>query len=182
MNLFSKMESDFKGLINRVQNIKDKPKDVSILMTSPVERLKPGKMIMINLPGNATSLTNDAGEPKDEEKIRELANEGKNDFFEFINQDSQSSMRMNTHNAETVACYYSRKVNHLIEEYNETGKLHESFVPFADMFDDLISKEGQRLSVKEATDNMRNVVLRGHCNGPTLPSAIGSSFPYSSVA
>jgi len=172
MNLFSKMESDIKGLINRVQNIKDKPQDVSILMTSPIERLKPGKMIMINLPGNATSLTDDAGNPKDEEKIKEIANEGKNDFFEFINQDTQSDMRMNTHNAETVACYYSRKVNHLIEEYNETGQLHESFAPFADIFDDLISKDGQKLSLKEATDNMRNVVLRGHCFGTLVISEL----------
>lgn len=146
--------------------------DVSILTTTPVERLVPGKMVMINLPGNATSLTDNDGNPQDESKIRDVANQGKRDFFEFINKFGEDKIKMTSRNAETVACYYSRKVNHLIEEYNETGNLHESFAPFADLFDDLISKGGKKISVEEATKNMRNVVLRGHCFGTLVISEL----------
>lgn len=166
----------FKKVLNRVQTMKGSRlpflTDVSVLTTSPVERLVPGKMVMINLPGNATSLTDNDGNPQDESKIRDVANQGKRDFFEFINKFGEDKIKMTSRNAETVACYYSRKVNHLIEEYNETGNLHESFAPFADLFDDLISKDGKKISVEEATKNMRNVVLRGHCFGTLVISEL----------
>lgn len=166
----------FKRTINRVRNIKGEKlpflTDVSVLTTAPVDRLVPGKMIMINLPGNATSLTDNDGMPLDESKIKATANQGKSDFFEFINQICKDDVKMNSRNAQTVACYYSRKVNHLIEEYNETGKLHESFAPFADLFDDLISKDGKKINVEEAVSNMKNVVLRGHCFGTFVISEL----------
>jgi len=165
----------------RVHQIKENEtpqhQDVCILATTPLEKLKPGKMVMINLPGNGTSLTDDAGHPKNEDEIKTNAENGRSDFFRFVNgldfeNCADENMKMRRKDAQTLACYYSRKVNAFVEEYNETGELHESLKPFADLFDDLISKDGQKISVEEAAQNMRNVVLRGHCFGTLVISEL----------
>ena len=55
---------------------------------------------------------------------------------------------------------------------HQTGELHESFKPFADLFDDLISKDGQKIDVQQAVLNMKNVILRGHCFGTLVTSEL----------
>lgn len=146
--------------------------DVSILTTEPIRKLTPGKMIVINLPGNGTSLTDDAGNPKEVETIKRAANEGVKDFFKFVNDTEQNEMSMQNQDCQTVACYYSRKKNGLISEFNATEQLHESFKPFADMFDDLISKNGEKILADKAIENMSKVVLRAHCFGTLVASEL----------
>lgn len=180
----NKVESFILSLnksMKRVHQIKedDAPQrqDVYVLATTPLNKLKPGEMIMINLPGNGTSLTDDMGNPKNENEIKTNAENGRNEFFRFMNglhfEDCpDNNIKMRRKDAQTLACYYSRKVNGFVEEYNETGQVHESLKPFADLFDDLISKDGKKISVEEATQNMRNVVLRGHCFGTLVISEL----------
>ena len=146
--------------------------DVSILTTEPIRKLTPGKMIVINLPGNATSLTDDKGNPKDPDQIKQASNDGLNEFFNFINSTDKNEVLLKEENCQMVSCYYSKKVNDLISEFNETGELHESFKPFADMFDELISKNGEKIPVKQVEENMSKVVIRAHCFGTLVTSEL----------
>ena len=146
--------------------------DVNILTTEPIRRLTPGKMIVVNLPGNGTSLTDDAGNPKDPDQIKQASNDGLNDFFNFINSTDKNELLLKGQDCQTVSCYYSRKINRLISEFNDNGHMHESFKPFADMFDDLISKNGEKIPVEQAVDNMSKVVIRAHCFGTLVTSEL----------
>jgi len=146
--------------------------DVNILTTEPIRRLTPGKMIVINLPGNATSLTDDKGNQKDPDQIKQASNDGLNEFFNFINSTDKNEVLLKEENCQMVSCYYSKKVNDLISEFNETGQLHESFKPFADMFDELISKNGEKIPAEQAIENMSKVVLRAHCFGTLVTSEL----------
>ena len=170
------LQQSISSNLKKVRQIKGSKapqcEDVNILTTEPIRRLIPGKIIVINLPGNLTSLTDDNGNQKDPEFIKDLSSKGVKKFFNFINETVEDDVLLKEQDCQTVSCYYSKKVNSLISEFNENGQLHESFKPFADMFDDLISKNGKKIPAEQAIENMSKVVLRAHCFGTLVTSEL----------
>ncbi len=134
--------------------------DVSILTVPPVQKLIPGKMIVINLPGNGTSMSDNDRNPFLEMRVKVAAEKGVAEFFDFIDTD-----KLKPSDCQVVGCYYSHKVNEMIEQYNAHGVLHPGIVEFSNIFDDLISKDGKKTDVDTVVKNMQNVVLRGQCFG-----------------
>lgn len=155
---YQKHLSELRETIFRFERVKD---DVEIRTVEPYQKLQPGKMILINFPGNGTSLTDNDGNPKDEKIIRESAKAAGQNFVDFVSE----SRHFGEDECQVVSCYYSHKVNSLIEGYNSKGIIDKGIEKFAGIFEDLISKDGRRIGLAEAKRNMGCVLLRGHCFG-----------------
>ncbi len=155
---------ELKKTMWRFDHVKD---DVEVRTSEPIKMLKPGARIIINFPGNGTSLTDNDGNPLEEEKVRNRAKEAVEGFMsEYVEPaDIQEETQL-------VGCYYSHKLNGLIEDYNRDGTIAQGVRKFSDIFDDLISKDGHRLKATEAKKNMAQVNLRGQCFGTFVVSAL----------
>ncbi len=160
---YQKLMQELTDSVQRAEKIRD---NVTILTVPPTQKLIPGKLTVINLPGNGTSLTDNDRNPLSQMRVKVAAEKGVAQFFDFLKDD----IDVKPADCQTVGCYYSHKVNELIEQHNACGILHEGIVEFSSIFDDLISKNGQKIDAKEAVANMQNVILRGQCFG-TLVAA-----------
>ncbi|MBR6327643.1 MAG: hypothetical protein IKR60_02065 [Alphaproteobacteria bacterium] len=155
-------------LAETVQRAEAVRNNVTISTVPPTTKLVPGKMIVINLPGNGTSLSDNDRNPLKEARVKVAAERGVSEFFDFIRED----VAIKPQDCQTVGCYYSHKVNEMIDEYNERGTLHAGIEEFSNIFDDLISKDGKKINAQEAVRNMQNVVLRAQCFGTLVASEL----------
>ena len=157
-----------RELSETVQRAECETNDVDVLTVPPTEKLIPGKMIFINLPGNATSLTDNDNNPLEKAKVKTVAMNAVDDFFDFIGEDGELKKK----DCQCVGCYYSHKINALIEDYNKYGVPHDGVEAFSHIFDDLVSKDGRKIDVNEAVSNMKKVILRGQCFGTMVASEL----------
>jgi len=156
---------ELKKTMWRFENVKD---DVEVRTAEPLKKLKPGARIIINFPGNGTSLTDNYGNPLEEEKVKNGAKEAAENFMsEYVKPTG-----IQKEEYQVVGCYYSHKLNGLIEDYNRDGSIAQGVKKFSKVFDDLISKDGHRLKATEAKKNMALVNLRGQCFGTFVVSAL----------
>ena len=123
-----------RELSETVQRAECETNDVDVLTVPPTEKLIPGKMIFINLPGNATSLTDNDNNPLEKAKVKTAAMNAVDDFFDFIGEDGELKKK----DCQCVGCYYSHKINALIEDYNKYGVPHDGVEAFSHIFDDLV--------------------------------------------
>lgn len=157
-----------RELAETVQRAERETNDVEVLTVPPTERLIPGKVIFINLPGNATSLTDNDHNPLEKAKVKTAAMNAVDDFFDFIGEDGELKKK----DCQCVGCYYSHKINGLIEDYNKYGAPHDGIEQFSHIFDDLVSRDGRKIDVNEAVSNMKKVILRGQCFGTLVASEL----------
>lgn len=157
-----------RELSETIQRAESETNDVDVLTVPPTERLTPGKLIFINLPGNATSLTDNDNNPLEKAKVKTAAMNAVDDFFDFIGEEGDLKKK----DCQCVGCYYSHKINALIEDYNKYGIPHDGIEAFSHIFDDLVSKDGRKIDVQEAVSNMKKVILRGQCFGTMVASEL----------
>ncbi len=128
--------------------------NTEIRFAEPFQKLVPGKIILINLPGNGTSLTDNNGNPKKEAIVKDAALSGGRELVDFMSDIAGFKEK----DCQVVSCYYSHKVNRMIEEYNHNGAVHQGVEDFSAIFDDLISKKALRAE-KEFKEVYEKLVL-----------------------